>query len=98
MEFEQIKVREEELKELSEIDVPLNKPMTKNEFRDCDERILKVAVLIQAHILQRRVNSYTLGSDINYIKQNLGRIVRAIFEVIFIYLSSAYLFKCFVYL
>lgn len=41
----------------------------------------KVGVLFQAYISRAKVESYSLISDLNYISANVGRILRAFFEI-----------------
>ncbi|XP_043197892.1 activating signal cointegrator 1 complex subunit 3-like [Amphibalanus amphitrite] len=77
-EFEQIKVRDDELDELD-----------RHIHEDCEEPVLggsenvhgKVNILIQTFISRGRIDSFSLVSDMNYIVQNAKRIVRAVFEI-----------------
>ncbi len=78
VEFEQIKVRTEEIKELDKLKavcpMACSAPVTDSNG--------KVNVLLQAYIslkLQPRV--FTLLSDMLYIAQNAARIARALFEI-----------------
>ncbi|KXN71829.1 Sec63-domain-containing protein [Conidiobolus coronatus NRRL 28638] len=77
-EFEQIKIREEESKELTillrnysacEIQGGVNTPAD------------KVNVLIQAYISKAEPQNFSLVSDSYYVSQNAGRIFRAVFEI-----------------
>ena len=76
-EFEQIKVRDEEIPELDllrgrcHIKFPGDVTMTCN----------KVNVLLQAFIGGLPLRGFTLISDCAYIKQSAGRISRALFEI-----------------
>ncbi|XP_037079390.1 activating signal cointegrator 1 complex subunit 3-like [Pollicipes pollicipes] len=77
-EFEQIKVRDDELDELD-----------RHIHEDCEQPVLggsenvhgKVNILIQTFISRGRLDSFSLVSDMNYIVQNAKRITRAIFEI-----------------
>eukprot|EP01083_Nonionella_stella_P045188 121459_1 len=76
-EFDQIKVRDEELNELDQMK------------RRCFVRPMgaventhgKTNVLIQAFISNAPIRSFTLISDMMYITQSVGRICRALFEI-----------------
>ncbi len=76
-EFEQIKVRPEEIKELDKLKVvcpmPISVPTTETNG--------KVNVLLQAYISSKlQPKAFTLLSDMLYIAQNAARIARALFE------------------
>ena len=76
-EFEQIKVRDEELQELD---------FLKGESRikisgDVANTHGKVNVLLQAYISNVQLRSFTLISDTAYITQSAGRLSRALFEM-----------------
>ncbi|XP_074644659.1 activating signal cointegrator 1 complex subunit 3-like [Tubulanus polymorphus] len=77
-EFQQIKVRDEEMEEL--------------EFHHHDSCVMpaaggvenahgKVNILLQTYISRRGVDSFSLISDLSYVAQNSGRITRALFEI-----------------
>jgi replicative superfamily II helicase len=77
-EFETIKIREEEMDELEAL---------------ADEAVLtvkgdltssgsKVSLLLQAYISRYDPVSFSLQSDLNTIKQNAGRVFRAVFEIV----------------
>ena len=76
-EFENLRVRQEEQKELDSLQAkcplvlegPVNDPTT------------KAFVLMQAFISRERPKGFTLISDTNYIASNAGRVARAIFEM-----------------
>ena len=77
-EFVNVKVRQEELKEIDEMKIkycPLAVHAT------VDESAGKSNVLLQAFICHARPKSFTLTSDINYIASNAGRVARALFEM-----------------
>lgn len=77
-EFEQLKVREDELSELDEL-----------MMRDCElvpqggvENVHgKVNILLQAYLSKGRVDTASLISDQAYVTQNAVRIARALFEI-----------------
>ncbi|KAL0206484.1 hypothetical protein P9112_001791 [Eukaryota sp. TZLM1-RC] len=76
--FEQMQVRDDEIPELEKLRstscaVAVNNPVTTVEG--------KANVLIQSWLSNRRPISFSLVADYNYISQNLGRIVRGIFEL-----------------
>eukprot|EP00055_Hartaetosiga_balthica_P010039 m.41520 g.41520 ORF g.41520 m.41520 type:complete len:2056 (-) comp7002_c0_seq1:116-6283(-) len=78
-EFEQIKVREEEVTELQSL------------YRNCcyilpvkggyENPHGKVNILLQTYISNYFVSSFSLVSDMNYVAQNAARILRALFEI-----------------
>eukprot|EP00533_Pseudo-nitzschia_delicatissima_P004937 CAMPEP_0116093678 /NCGR_PEP_ID=MMETSP0327-20121206/8726_1 /TAXON_ID=44447 /ORGANISM="Pseudo-nitzschia delicatissima, Strain B596" /LENGTH=2143 /DNA_ID=CAMNT_0003585231 /DNA_START=152 /DNA_END=6583 /DNA_ORIENTATION=- len=76
-EFENLRVRQEEQKELDSLQAkcplamegPVNDPAT------------KAFVLMQSFISRERPRGFTLISDTNYIASNAGRVARAIFEM-----------------
>ncbi|KXS12052.1 Sec63-domain-containing protein [Gonapodya prolifera JEL478] len=76
-EFENVKVREEEIPELKDLE----------EAAVCaakggvDTTYGKVNVLLQNYISRSRVDDFALVSDTNYVAQNSARILRALFEV-----------------
>ncbi|XP_006824124.2 activating signal cointegrator 1 complex subunit 3-like [Saccoglossus kowalevskii] len=77
-EFDQIKVREDELSELE----------AHEEF-DCVMRAAggvengygKVNILLQTYISKGKLDSFSLVSDMAFTAQNAGRIVRALFDI-----------------
>eukprot|EP01041_Mallomonas_annulata_P004134 gene4134-8214_t len=76
-EFEQLKVRPEEMKELED----LKSHASIDIIGAIENTSGKVNVLLQGYLNQRRIDSFTLQSDINYIAQNASRITRALFEI-----------------
>ncbi|KAG5188657.1 Sec63 Brl domain-containing protein [Tribonema minus] len=76
-EFDQIRVRPEELKDLDDMrascPLDIKAPL--------DDSAGKVNVLLQSHISNQRSANFTLVSDGNYIAQNAGRVSRALFEI-----------------
>lgn len=77
-EFENVKVRPEELEEMDSLvkeECPLAVKSPLEEFSG------KCGVLMQAYISSTRVKSFTLISDTNYIASNAGRVARALFEM-----------------
>ncbi len=77
-EFEQLKVRDDEMEELDNLT-----------HDNCEVRVAggsenvhgKVNILMQSHISRGRVNSFSLISDQHYVVQNGSRIARALFEI-----------------
>jgi activating signal cointegrator complex subunit 3 len=76
-EFDQLKVRPEELSELD----TLRKGATLAVRATTDDTAGKVNVLLQGYLNKAAVGSFTLQSDTNYVAQNAGRITRALFEI-----------------
>jgi activating signal cointegrator complex subunit 3 len=76
-EFDQLKVRPEELTEIDE----LKKKTSLVVKGPVEDTAGKVSVLLQSYIDNNRVKSFTLVSDTNYVAQNSGRISRALFEI-----------------
>ncbi len=76
-EFESIKVREEELSELEELmeAAPMTIP------GDWTSPGAKVSLLIQLYISRHDPYSFSLQSDLNTMRQNIGRVMRAVFEI-----------------
>ena len=76
-EFDQLKVRPEELGEIEEIG-----KQTMIRVKGAQEDTAgKVSILLQGYLKQCHVRSFTLQSDTNYVVQNGGRICRALFEI-----------------
>ncbi|XP_073996642.1 activating signal cointegrator 1 complex subunit obelus isoform X2 [Rhodnius prolixus] len=77
-EFQQLKVRDDEMDELEEI-------LDNNceyEVKGGKENLHgKVNILMQAYLSRCKVNSFSLMSDLSYISQNAVRIIRALFEI-----------------
>ncbi|XP_059178780.1 activating signal cointegrator 1 complex subunit 3-like [Physella acuta] len=77
-EFEQIKLREDEMEELDRLNSD-----------GCEVIVIggkenthgKVNILLQSYISRTNVESFSLVSDMAYVAQNAGRIMRALFEV-----------------
>ena len=76
-EFDQLKMRPEELAEIDE----LKKHTPISVKGPAEETAGKVSILLQNYIDQSRIKSFTLVSDTNYVAQNAGRISRALFEI-----------------
>ena len=77
-EFQNIKVRPEELDEID----ALTKEQCPIEVKGAVEDFTgKCCVLMQAFISRARIKSFTLISDTNYIASNAGRVARALFEM-----------------
>ncbi|KAI0049650.1 Sec63-domain-containing protein [Auriscalpium vulgare] len=76
-EFDQIQVRESEIEELK---LMLEQaPCTVRDGVDTSQG--KVNILLQAYISQVRAEDFALVSDMGYVAQNAGRIVRALMEI-----------------
>ncbi|XP_066288135.1 activating signal cointegrator 1 complex subunit 3-like [Branchiostoma lanceolatum] len=77
-EFDQIKVRDDEMSELDELldsVCPLPVP------GGVENSYGKVNILLQTYICRHRVDSFSLMSDMAYTVQNAGRILRGLFEI-----------------
>ncbi|KAM3573234.1 hypothetical protein VYU27_004769 [Nannochloropsis oceanica] len=77
-EFDEVKVRPEELDEVDQLRVgccPLEVGAA------VEESAGKANVLLQAYVSRARVSGFTVISDTNYVAQNAGRVGRALFEV-----------------
>lgn len=77
-EFEEVKVRPEELDEIDKLrlsycPLEVGAPV--------EESAGKANVLLQAYLSRARVHGFTIISDTNYVAQNAGRVGRALFEV-----------------
>ena len=76
-EFKNLKCRESELNAIMKLakdcKIDVADPLTTIEG--------KVNVLIQTLISKQKVNDFSLISDLNYVGQNAGRIMRAVFEI-----------------
>eukprot|EP00794_Sanderia_malayensis_P000549 gene549-1206_t len=77
-EFQQVKVREDEIPELQQhLEGCVLGPVkggVENEYG-------KVNILLQTYVSRAMVDSFSLVSDMSYIAQNAARIVRALFEI-----------------
>ena len=76
-EFKNVRVRDEELPELDMLRSMARVPVK----GDAAHTPAKVNILLQAHISQLAVHSFTLVSDTAYVTQSAGRIARALFEI-----------------
>uniref|UniRef100_A0A672MCQ8 Activating signal cointegrator 1 complex subunit 3 n=1 Tax=Sinocyclocheilus grahami TaxID=75366 RepID=A0A672MCQ8_SINGR len=77
-EFEQVKVRDEELEELEKLlcnfcELPATGGV--------ENGYGKINILLQTYIGRGEVDSFSLISDLSYVAQNAARIVRALFEI-----------------
>ena len=78
-EFQQLKVRDDEMEELEEA----THDYCQLPVRGGAENVHgKVNILLQVFISRGRVRSFSLSSDMTYITQNAARIVRALFEIV----------------
>lgn len=76
-EFKYIPVREEEKLELSKLLERVPVPVKEG----IEEPTSKINVLLQAYISQLKLEGFALVSDMVYVTQSAGRILRAIFEI-----------------
>jgi activating signal cointegrator complex subunit 3 len=77
-EFQQLKVRDEEMQELDNLHEECVLPV----MGGVESTHGKVNCLIQAYVLRARIEGFSLVSDLAYVSQNVTRIVRALFEVV----------------
>ncbi|CAO2627749.1 Activating signal cointegrator 1 complex subunit 3 [Lemmus lemmus] len=77
-EFDQIKVREEEVEEL---DTLLNNFCELSAPGGVENSYGKINILLQTYISRGEMDSFSLISDSAYVAQNAARIVRALFEI-----------------
>uniref|UniRef100_A0A7N5ZVM2 Activating signal cointegrator 1 complex subunit 3 n=1 Tax=Anabas testudineus TaxID=64144 RepID=A0A7N5ZVM2_ANATE len=77
-EFEQLKVRDEEMEELDQL---LSNYCELPAAGGVENGYGKVNVLLQTYIGRGEVDSFSLMSDLSYVAQNSARIVRALFEI-----------------
>mmetsp|Transcript_18077 Transcript_18077/g.27114 ORF Transcript_18077/g.27114 Transcript_18077/m.27114 type:complete len:1635 (+) Transcript_18077:2-4906(+) len=78
-EFSSIKIRDDELKDIEKLARRACKLPIKGGL-NADKS--KINVLIQAYISNYHITSSTLGSDSYYISQSIGRICRALFNMV----------------
>lgn len=86
-EFKNMKLRQEEegeLESLAKTTCPLAlkepHPDAENKSRVVDETD-KCFVLLQAYISRKKIKSFTLITDMNYLASNAARVARSIFEI-----------------
>uniref|UniRef100_A0AAV2MBR4 Activating signal cointegrator 1 complex subunit 3 n=1 Tax=Knipowitschia caucasica TaxID=637954 RepID=A0AAV2MBR4_KNICA len=77
-EFEQLKVRDEEMEELDQM---LSSFCELPAAGGVENGYGKVNILLQTYISRGEVDSFSLISDLSYVAQNAARIVRALFEI-----------------
>ncbi|GFO03568.1 activating signal cointegrator 1 complex subunit 3-like [Plakobranchus ocellatus] len=77
-EFEQIKVREDEMEELDRLTGDGCEMIVKGGKENTHG---KVNILLQSYVSRISVDSFSLVSDMAYVAQNASRIMRALFEV-----------------
>ncbi|XP_034488754.1 activating signal cointegrator 1 complex subunit 3 [Drosophila innubila] len=78
-EFQQLKVRDDEMEELDELREYYCKLKA---FGGSENVCGKVNILIQTYLSNGYVKSFSLTSDMSYITQNIGRIARALFSIV----------------
>ncbi|XP_053736130.1 activating signal cointegrator 1 complex subunit 3 isoform X1 [Synchiropus splendidus] len=77
-EFEQLKIRDEEIEELEDLLCNYCKlPVAGG----VENGYGKVNILLQTYIGRGEVDSFSLISDLSYVAQNAARILRALFEI-----------------
>jgi activating signal cointegrator complex subunit 3 len=76
-EFQQLKVRDEELTELD----LLNEACVLPVMGGVENQHGKVNCLIQSYISREKVEGFSLVSDLAYVAQNVTRVARALFEI-----------------
>lgn len=76
-EFKYIPVREEEKMELAKLLERVPVPVKES----LEEPTAKINVLLQSYISQLRLDGFALVSDMVYVTQSAGRILRSIFEI-----------------
>ncbi|KAI9141161.1 Sec63 Brl domain-containing protein [Paraphysoderma sedebokerense] len=77
-EFENVKLREEEVKELKDLMENACYCAVKGGTENAHG---KVNILLQEYISRAQVDDFSLVSDTAYVAQNSGRILRALFEI-----------------
>ncbi|KAL8186311.1 UNVERIFIED_CONTAM: activating signal cointegrator 1 complex subunit [Gekko kuhli] len=77
-EFEQIKVREEEIEELEALLCDFCELPTPG---GVENSYGKINILLQTYVSRGEMDSFSLISDSAYVAQNAARIVRALFEI-----------------
>ncbi|XP_035275988.1 activating signal cointegrator 1 complex subunit 3 [Anguilla anguilla] len=77
-EFEQVKVRDEEMEELEQL---LHNYCELPVAGGVENGYGKINILLQSYIGRGEVDSFSLISDLSYVAQNTARIVRALFEI-----------------
>ncbi|KAM8869339.1 activating signal cointegrator 1 complex subunit 3 isoform 2-T4 [Spinachia spinachia] len=77
-EFDQLKVRDEEMEELEQL---LYNYCELPAAGGVENGYGKINVLLQTYISRGEVDSFSLISDLSYVAQNAARIVRALFEI-----------------
>lgn len=77
-EFEQVKVRDEEMEELEQM---LCNYCELPAAGGVENGYGKINILLQTYIGRGEVDSFSLISDLSYVAQNAARIVRALFEI-----------------
>lgn len=77
-EFDQLKVRDEEMEELDQL---LCNYCELPAAGGVENGYGKINVLLQTYISRGEVDSFSLISDLSYVAQNAARIVRALFEI-----------------
>ena len=77
-EFEQVKVRDEDMKEMDKLKANACRVDVVGGVENVNG---KVNVLMQAHISRAFIDNFALVSDSNYVQQSAGRLFRGLFEI-----------------
>ena len=77
-EFEQLRVREEDLPQLNKLK---NSACPIEILAEPQTSQYKTNILLQCYITRAYIHNFTLSIEINYIQQNICRIARAVFEI-----------------
>lgn len=80
-EFEQLKIRDDEIGELEAMKSDTTCCWVKMPRSGTESVPGKVAVLLQAFIARKNIESFSLTSDSNYVQQNASRLFRSMFEM-----------------
>lgn len=76
-EFKYVNIRPEERKELKELYSKVPIPIT----QDIEDPLAKINVLLQAFISKINFDGFALNSDMLFINQNAGRLLRSMYEL-----------------
>lgn len=76
-EFQYLSVKQEERKELKELSETSPIPI----MEDIDNPLAKVNVLLQSYISRLKFEGFALNADMNFVSQNAGRLIRALYEL-----------------
>ena len=77
-EFDQVKVRDDEIPEL---ELHMEQHCNVRPMGGVENSYGKVNILLQCYISQVEMESFSLTSDLAYISQNAGRVMRGLFDI-----------------